>query len=132
MYSRILVPIDGSEHAHNGLKVGSVLAEHYNSKIILLCVADEDIPEDEVEAAINEGIIRPSSYQEFISTLDHPNISARVAAMLRQIILSRVASAIANEIAERCGTFAKAKKLGDSCETVRIKDHPRRRNNLSG
>lgn len=119
MYSRILVPIDGSEHAHNGLKVGSVLAEHYNSKIVLLCVTDEDIPEDAVEAAINEGIIRPSSYQEFISTLDHPSIAATQAEASRQVMLSRVASAIANEIAERGATFAKEKNVSEVLTLVR-------------
>ena len=61
MYSRVLVPIDGGEQASDGLKIACLVAKHYKSRVILLCVCDENEPEEAVSAAINEGIIRPSS-----------------------------------------------------------------------
>ena len=40
MYSRILVPIDGSEHAHEGLRIACLLGEQTGAHIILLCVSE--------------------------------------------------------------------------------------------
>ena len=119
MYARILVPIDGGEHSHNGLKVACALAEHYKSKVILLCVTDEDIPEEVAAAAINEGIVRPSSYQEFVSTLGNASIATAQAQAKRHAILSRVANAIANEIAERGASFATEQNVAEVLTLVR-------------
>jgi len=41
----------------------------------LLCVSNENEAEEAVSAAINEGIIRPSSYKGFVSTLDYASIA---------------------------------------------------------
>lgn len=41
MYSRILVPIDGTEIGQQGLELACVFADHHNSKLILgMCHGD--------------------------------------------------------------------------------------------
>ncbi len=119
MYSRILVPIDGSEHAHRGLEVACVLAEHYKSKVILLCVTDKELSEGVAEAAINEGIVRPSSYQDFISTLDYPSIAMSQAKQNRQAMLFRAASAISDKIVERGARFATGQHVAEVLTLIR-------------
>ena len=89
MYKRILVPIDGSEIAHEALETACALAEQHSAKIILLCVTDKDIPEEVVKAAINEGIVRPTDYQDFAKTLVSPEMATTRATMTRNAILAR-------------------------------------------
>ena len=122
MYSRILVPIDGSDQAHHGLEVACALAEHYKSKLILLCVTDEDIPKEAALAAIDEGIVREPNYQQFFSTLDHPGITLARAEAKRQLILSRVADGIADLITERGASFAKDQHIAEVLTLVRSGD----------
>jgi nucleotide-binding universal stress UspA family protein len=119
MYSRILVPIDGSAEAHEGLKIACLIAEHHKARVILLCVSDGHLSEEAVEAAINEGIVRPSSYQEFVSSLDYPSIASTQAELNREAILSRTASAIAQTIVEREAGFAKGQSVPEVLTLLR-------------
>ena len=119
MFSRILVAIDGSEHAHNGLEVACALAEHYRSKVLVLCVTDEDVPANVVAAAINEGLVRPPSYRNFVSTFEDPDIASAWSEARREQMLSRVASAIADEIAERGARFMQEQHVAEVLTLVR-------------
>jgi len=98
MFQRILVAVDGSDQAHAALKIACSVAEQSAAKLILVCVTNTDIPEDVVDAAINEGIVRPSDYQAFAGTLDFPEISSARTQATRDAILSRTATVIAQEI----------------------------------
>jgi nucleotide-binding universal stress UspA family protein len=120
MYSRILVPIDGSEQAHEGLKIACLMAEHHKSRVILLCVSEGNLSEEAVEDAINEGIVRPSSYQDFVSTLDYPSIASAQAELNRQAILSRTASAIAERIVQREAGFAEDQSVPEVLTLLRL------------
>lgn len=122
MYSRILVPIDGSDYAANGLEIACLLAGHYKSKLILLSVTETDIPDDIVAAAINEGIVRPESYDTFVRTLDYPGMTAARAEATRGAVLSRVAGAIAGEIVERGAHFASEQDIPEVLTLVRSGD----------
>ncbi len=119
MYSRILVPIDGSAEAHEGLKIACLIAEHHKARVILLCVSDGHLSEEAVEAAINEGIIRPSSYQDFVHSLEYPSIASTQAELNREAILSRTASAIAHTIVEREAGFAKGQSVPEVLTLLR-------------
>ena len=119
MYDQILVPIDGGEEAMNGLNTACVLAEHHKSKLILLCVTANDVPADLVDAAVNEGIVRPASYSEFSDTLEHPSIASARAEITRQAVLSRIASAIGENIIDRGARFAKEQHVPEVLTLVR-------------
>ena len=41
MFTTILIPVDGSEHANKALEVGADLAVHYGSRVIVLHVMEE-------------------------------------------------------------------------------------------
>ena len=119
MYSRILVPIDGSEHAHEGLRIACLLGEQTGAHIILLCVSEGHLSEQAVEAAINEGIVRPSTYQDFVKTLDYPSIASTQADLNREAILSRAACAIAEKIVQREARFAEVKHVPEVLTLLR-------------
>jgi nucleotide-binding universal stress UspA family protein len=119
MYSRILVPIDGSDQAHRGLEVACALADQFKAKLVLLCVAEEEIPEDLAAAAINEGIVRPASYDVFVSTLANPSIATAQAQAKREVVLSGIASAISNEVVARGASFAKEQQVAEVLTLVR-------------
>jgi len=123
MYKRILVPIDGSDHASEGLRVACALAEHDQAKLILLCVTKEDIPEDIVGAAINEGIVRPASYREFAGTLDYSSIAPTMMQVKRETFLARVANTIAEKVVERGTAFASDHNVSEVMTLVRS-GHP--------
>jgi nucleotide-binding universal stress UspA family protein len=118
MYGKILVPFDGGINAMNGLNTACILAEHHKSKLILLFVARRDLPADFVAAAVNEGIVHPSSYAEFSGTLTHPaaTLSHTEAAMVEEqaidakmkheAILAQAASSIGEQIVDRGSQFA--------------------------
>ena len=126
MYSRILVPIDGSDYAQKGLEAACALAEYYSSKLILLCVTDANVPEEMAVAAINEGIIHPASYKVFSSTLSNPSIAGSVAEASREAVLTRATSAIANEVVSRGADFAKDSELSEVKTIVRSGDTVKR------
>lgn len=41
MFSTILIPVDGSEHAHKAVEVGGELARHYGARVIVAHVMEE-------------------------------------------------------------------------------------------
>lgn len=122
MYRHIFVAIDGSDTAHAALKVACMLAEQSEAKITLLCVTDNDIPENIVGAAIDEGIVRPSDYQDFAQSLQYPELASAQAEMTREAILSRTAAIIAEEIAKDATEFAKDHQVKEIMTLVRSGD----------
>ena len=122
MYDKILVPFDGSAESQNGLNTACVLAEHHNAKLILLCVAGDEVPAEIVNAAVDEGIVRPASYMEFSRSLEHPSIASSRAEAARQVVMERVAHAIAEEIAYRGARFAEEQNVPEVMTLVRDGD----------
>lgn len=122
MYKHIFVAIDGSEPAQAALEMACMLAEQKQAKLTLLCVTDSDIPEDIVGAAIDEGIVRPSDYEDFAQTLRYPDLAAARAEMTREAILSRTAAIIAEEIAKDAKEFAKDHQVKEIMTLVRSGD----------
>ena len=122
MYDKILVPFDGSVVSQNGLNMACVLAEHHNAKLILLCVADDEVPAEIVNAAVDEGIVRPASYMEFSRSLEHPSMAPARAEATRQAVMERVAHAIAVEIVDRGARFAGEQNVPEVLTLVRDGD----------
>lgn len=119
MYKRILVAIDGSDTSHAALEVACSLAEQDSAKLILVCVTDTDIPEELVNAAINEGVVRPSDYQSFARTLQFPELAASRQRAVRDSILARTATVIAQEIVKDEKGFAQDHNVKEIMTLVR-------------
>lgn len=119
MDKRILVAVDGSDESRAASEVTCSLAEQSPAKTILVCATDRDIPEDVVNAAINEGIVRPSDSQTFARTLEFLEISATRAQMTREAILSRTATVIAQEIIKDEKGFAEDHNVKEIITLVR-------------
>ena len=122
MYSRILVPIDGTDVAQRGLETACVIAERDKAKLVLVCISDADIPEEIVEAAIHEGIVRVDDYGEFSRSLEFPEVASARAQMTREMVLTRAASAIAKEIAEDAKEFAEDNEIKEVLTLVAAGD----------
>jgi len=122
MYKRILVAVEGSDTSHMALEVACILAERTSAKLILLCVTDKDVPEELVNAAINEGIVRPSDYVTFASTLNYPEMSSVHTRAARNAVLARTATIIAEEIIKDETGFAKDQNIKEIKTLVRSGD----------
>lgn len=125
MYERILVAVDGSDTAHKALEVACSMAEQGSSKLILVCVTNKDIPDDIVNAAINEGIVRPSDYQDFASALVFPEVSAALTEAKRDTMLSRTAAVIAQEVIREEKGFAEDHNVKEVMTLVRGGEIPK-------
>lgn len=122
MYEKILVPFDGSAESHKGLNTACLMAEHHGAKLILLCVTGDELPFEIINAAVDEGIVRPASYTDFLRTLENPSIAAAGAEATRQVVLERMANAIAQEIVERGARFAGEQNVPEVMTLVRNGD----------
>lgn len=131
MYGKILVPFDGGKDAKNGLDMACVLAEHHKSKVILLLVTEGDMPADFVAAAVDEGIVQPSSYLDFSATLAPPKAASSItsAAMMAEqavdaeikskTLLAQAARSIGENIVDRGARFAREQHVPEVLTLVR-------------
>ena len=119
MYDRILVPYDGSEVSGNGLELACLLAEHHKSKLVLLCVTEKDIPNEVVEAAIDEGVVKPPSYVDFYQTVAYPGLTSSAAEMRRDAVLGQVARVIAEDTVHKGAKFAEDRNIAEVRTLIR-------------
>ncbi len=65
--SRILVPIDMSDHSLKAMRKGFDIAKQYNSEVYLLHVIQEPIQECAIDYCINEDLVRNLQTEMFES-----------------------------------------------------------------
>lgn len=122
MYRRILVPIDGSEQAQRGLEVACAIAEHDKAKLILLCITELAVSYEMAEAAIQEGLLRPTDFHQFLETLDYTSIAPALSEATREMVFSKLVEKIADAIVERGSTFAEGEDVPEVLSLVRSGD----------
>ena len=103
MFSKVLVAIDGSDHAHQALEVGSDIADRYDAEMLLVHVLDESQASSEIREMVEtEHVVTPPQYRDMFQTLvEYPPLAGSEHDTKREAYLREIFVAAGKAIVER-------------------------------